>query len=106
MASVGQFGLRKAAAMPSYSTKTPLRFALIAAGLWLSVASAIAQNALDIALTLNPAQVAEITRLIDLQPISTAPPAAFWNLQATIDKALQANPDALRAVLSLRSATR
>jgi hypothetical protein len=89
--------------MPRYQ-KTPLRFGLLLAIAWLaSTAAALAQ---DVTLTLSPAQVAEIARLIDFQPISKAPPAAFFDLQATIDKTLQANPDALRAVLQIRSAKR
>jgi hypothetical protein len=80
---------------------------LLAAAFWLTaIASAFAQDATDITLKLRPAQVAEIGRLIDLQPIGKAPPAAFWDVQATIDKALQANPAAMRAVLSARSAQR
>lgn len=59
-----------------------------------------------VSLTLSPAQVAEMVRLIDLQPISQAPPPAFWDLQTTIGKALQANPDAARAFLLARSAAR
>jgi hypothetical protein len=81
---------------------TPLRFYL-AALLWLSAAPAFGQ---DILLKLSPAQVAEITRLIDLQPIDKTPPAEFWDVQVAIDKALQADPDALRAVLLARSAMR
>jgi hypothetical protein len=86
------------------STKIP-RFRLAAAGLWL-FATAAPAFAQDVTFTLNPAQVAEITRLIDQQPIGQTPPPAFWEVQAAIDKALQANPEALRAVLSARRAAR
>jgi hypothetical protein len=89
-------------------TKTPLRIYFLAIAVWLSAASAAFAQVPppDITLKLSPAQVAEIGRLIDLQPISISPPAAYWDLQATIDKALQANPAAMRAVLSARSAQR
>jgi hypothetical protein len=91
----------------SYSTNAPLRFGLLAAALWLTAtAPAFAQDAPDITLKLSPAQVAEIGRLIDLQPISISPPAAYWDLQTRLSQAVNANPAALRAVLSARSAQR
>jgi hypothetical protein len=41
--------------------------------IWLAaISSAFAQDAPDITLKLSPAQVAEIMRLVDLQPISDA----------------------------------
>jgi hypothetical protein len=92
--------------MPSHSTKSPLRI-LLATALWLTaMASAFAQDAPDITVTLSPVQVAEIERLIDQQPISQAPPAAYWDLQTGISRQLEADPAALRAVLSARSAVR
>jgi hypothetical protein len=89
-------------------TKTPLRFCFLAIGIWLSaIASpAFAQDVPDITLHLSPAQVAAILRLVDLQPLGVAPPAAHWDLQITIRETLRANPDALRAVLSAGSARR
>jgi hypothetical protein len=92
--------------MSRRSTRTPLRFYLLGVALWLSPGSAIAQDAPDITLRLSPAQVAEIIRLIDMQPISQSPPPAFWDLQVTISNALSSNPEALRAVTSARSPAR
>jgi hypothetical protein len=94
-------------AISRHSTKTPLRFCF-AVAMWLAAtAAAFAQTrGPTIALALNPAEVAEMLRLIDLQPVGRRPPAAFLDLQLTIDKALRANPDAQRAVLSLRGAVR
>jgi hypothetical protein len=80
-----------------------IRFYLFAAAVCFSAAPAFGQ---DVTLKLSAAQVAEITRLIDLQPQNATPPAAYWDLQTSIDKALQANPAALRAVLSIRGARR
>jgi hypothetical protein len=99
--------------MLSHSTRTPLRFGLLAACLWLGTAPAFAQEAQpDITLKLSPAEVAEIARLIDLQPWQPCspalgcptPPPAFWDLQTTISRALEADPAASRAVLAARSA--
>jgi hypothetical protein len=88
-------------------TKTSLRFRLFAAGLWLlTTGAAFAQEALEITVRLTPAEVAEIARLIDLQPISISPPPAYWDLQTGIARQLEADPAALRAVLSARSAAR
>jgi hypothetical protein len=89
-------------------TKTPLRFVLIGAGLWLaSAAASFAQEAPpDITLKLTLAQAVEILRLVDLQPVSISPPAAYWDLQINLKQTLEANPAALRAVLSARSAQR
>jgi hypothetical protein len=83
-----------------------IRFYLFAAALWLSAVPSSAQDAAGVTLKLSVAEVAEITRLIDLQPQNVTPPAAYWDLQTKIDKSLQANPDALRTVLSIRSARR
>jgi hypothetical protein len=92
---------------------TPLRFAIFVAGLWLS--PAFAQDAQpDITLHLSPAEVAEIARLVDLQPWQPCspelgcptPPAAFWDLQTTISRVLEADPAALRAVLAAGSAAK
>jgi hypothetical protein len=90
------------------STTTPLRFRLLtAAVLWLATtAAALAQDDITIALKLSAEQVAEIVRLADLQPINKSQPDAFWQLQIKIAEALQANPDAMRAVLQARSAKR
>jgi hypothetical protein len=50
-------------------SKSPLRFGLLAAACWLATLNAtFAQDAAGITLKLSPAD-AEITRLIDLQPI-------------------------------------
>jgi len=88
------------------STKSPLRI-VFASALWLtSIASAFAQVAPDITLELSPAQVAEIMRLVDLQPIGKAPPPAFWDLQRKIQETLRVNPKALRAVQAAWSAER
>jgi hypothetical protein len=81
----------------------PLRFYLLATALWLSAAPAFGQDA---TLKLSVAEVVEITRLVDLQPIGKSPPAAYWDLQIKLQKALEANPDAMRAVLSARNAVR
>lgn len=106
--AVGQIGLipEGAAYVVSLEKKISLRFCLFAAGLWLSAASAFAQDARDITLKLNPAQVAEIARLIDLQPMSIAPPAAYWDLQTKILDTGVADPKALKAVLAAGSAAR
>jgi hypothetical protein len=69
-------------------------------------APAFAQDAPDITLTLSPAQVAEIWRLVDLQPCCQVVPPAFFDLQAKLGDALDANPAALRAFLAARSAAR
>jgi hypothetical protein len=88
----------------SHHSKTPLGFGF-AAALWLAaIASAFAQDAPDITLKLSPAEVAEITRLIDLQPISISPPVAYWDLQTKLSQTLEVNPAALFAVISARSA--
>jgi hypothetical protein len=90
-------------------TKHPSRIHLLAVGLLLWAAPALGQRAADIALKLNPAEVAEIARLVDLAAPNTfvsPPPQAYWDLQTTVSKALQANPDAMRAVLSERRASR
>jgi hypothetical protein len=94
-------------ARSAFYSKTPLRF--YSAVLWLSAAPAFAQDAPRITLNLSPAEVAEITRLIDLQPCSQergcpTPPAAFWDLQTTISRALEADPTALQAVRAAGSA--
>jgi hypothetical protein len=90
----------------SHHSKTRLGFGF-AAALWLAaIASAFAQDAPDITLKLSPAEVAEITRLIDLQPISISPPVAYWDLQTKLSQTLEVNPAALRAVISARSAQR
>ena len=94
--------------MSSHSTKTPIRLRfLLTAAFWLTaIASAFAQDATDITVKLSPAQVAEIGRLIDLQPISKAPSAAYWDLQTKLVQALEAEPAAKRAVLSAMRAQR
>jgi hypothetical protein len=57
------------------SPKTQLRLGSLATALWLAaISSAFAQDAPDITLKFSPAQVAEIGRLIDLQPMSKDPP--------------------------------
>ena len=59
--------------MLARSTKSPLRIGLLATAIWLAaISSAFAQDAPDITLKLSPAQVAEIMRLVDLQPINDA----------------------------------
>jgi hypothetical protein len=81
-----------------------IRAAAIAATLTtLSPPIAAAQ---DIAVTLSPALIAEISRLVDLQPLDKSAPPTFWELQTKLNEALQANPDAFRAVLQERSARR
>jgi hypothetical protein len=87
---------------------TPLRFHLLAAAFWLTaMASAFAQEAPEITVRLTPAEVAEIARLVDLQPISISPPAAYWDLQTKLGAALDAaGPEAGLAFLAARSATR
>jgi hypothetical protein len=81
-----------------------LKFYFLAAAVWLSGAPAIGQDANNVTLKLSVAEVAEIARLVDLQPIGVTPPIAYWDLQVTIAKALQANSKAQRAVLDQRSA--
>lgn len=83
------------------------RFSLTSASIVAALAAtpAAAQTP-SVALPLTPAQVAEVLRLIDLQPIDKAPPAAFWELQISIDDAVRANPDAWRSVVAARSAAR
>lgn len=83
------------------------RFSLATAAIVAALAAtpATAQTP-SVVLPLTPALVAEIARLIDLQPIDKTAPAAFWELQTTIDEALRANPDAFRAVATARSAAR
>jgi hypothetical protein len=93
---------QKARAMSHRSN--PLRLYLLAAVVWLSAAPAFGQDANSVTLKLSAAQVAEIARLIDLQPIGVTPPTAYWDLQTKLDAALRANPDALRAVLHARGA--
>jgi hypothetical protein len=57
------------------SPKTQLRLGLLATALWLAaISSAFAQDAPDITLKFSPVQIAEIGRLIDLQPMSKDPP--------------------------------
>jgi hypothetical protein len=92
--------------MSCCSTK---RFHLLGAGLLLWAAPALGQRAPEITVKLSPAEVAEILRLVDVEAPNTfvsSPPQAFWDLQRTVAKAVQADPDALRAVLSLRRASR
>jgi hypothetical protein len=86
------------------STKT----LLFAVGLLLSAAPALGQGAPDITLKLSPAEVAEIVRLADLTApnIVSPPPQAYWDLQAKLSEAVQADPDASRAVLSAMRASR
>jgi hypothetical protein len=97
--------------------RKPVRFfcawlrllAVPAVGLLLCAAPAFGQRAPEITVKLSPAEVAEIFRLVDVEAPNTfisSPPQAFWDLQRTVAKAVQANPDALRAVLSARSAAR
>jgi hypothetical protein len=95
-----RFLIPEGAVMPS--TKTPLRFYLLAAALWLSAAPAFGQDAPDVTLQLSPAQAREIMRLVDLQPMTPAPPPAFWELQVKLGAALEANPDAKAAFGSAR----
>jgi len=90
----------------SGSATTSLRFRFFAAGLWLFT-TAVPALAQDITLTLSPAQVAEIIRLVDLQPLGHAPPAEFWQLQDKIGVALaRSSVEVRRAVVSARSAGR
>jgi hypothetical protein len=86
------------------SLRSTSRLCLLAVAVWLSGVPAFAQDT-SVTLKLSAAEVAEIARLID-QPQGPQPPQAYWDLQTTIDKALQANPAAARAVLSLRRAGR
>lgn len=90
------------------SFRSPPGSICLAAALWLAaVASAFAQDAPAITLRLSPAQAAEIMRLVDLQPISAAPPAAYWDLQTQLGAALTAaGPEATRAFLAAGSAKR
>lgn len=80
-----------------------MKLALRLATFWLATtAAAFAQDAQpDITVKLTPAEVAEIARLVDLAAPSTfvsRPPSAYWDLQITISRALEADPAALRAV--------
>ncbi|SHH38012.1 hypothetical protein [Bradyrhizobium erythrophlei] len=88
-------------------TKASLCFYFLAIAVWLSATSAFAQEAApDITLKLSPAEVAEITRLVDLAAPSTfiaPPPLAYWDLQTKISDTLEANPDAARAVAVARA---
>jgi hypothetical protein len=100
---------QKARAMSYRKASLRFRFGLFAAVLWLSAAPAFAQDALHITLKLSPALVEEIERLIDLDLCSQergspTPQAAFWDLQTTISKALEADPTALQAVHAVRGA--
>jgi hypothetical protein len=97
----------------SHRSTTSTRFLLLA--LWLCcTASAFAQDAAPkITLQLAPAEFAQIWRLIDLNAAAdirsgdlTKNPPAVIDLQISLERALQANPEASRAVLSLRSAAR
>jgi hypothetical protein len=88
------------------STKTPLRFVSIAAGICLLAAPAFAQDAPEITLRLSPAQVAEIIRLGDLEPLAVSRPDAFWELQSQIADALAKDPAAMSAFLEARRAAR
>jgi hypothetical protein len=61
----------------------------------LAATPAAAQN---INLTLKPEELVAIVRSMDRQPISEPPPAGFWDAQAKVLQALQANPEAWREV--------
>jgi hypothetical protein len=85
------------------------RFCLPLVGLLLWAAPAIGQGASEITVKLSLAEVSELQRLIDLEAprtfVSQMPPA-YWDLQIAIGRALEADPDAMRAVLSARGASR
>jgi hypothetical protein len=87
-------------------SKTRPRLVFLAVAVWLSAAPAFGQDAAHVTVKLSVTEIAEILRLIDLQASSLKNPDAYFYLQLAIDKALQANPDAARAVLSIRSAHR
>lgn len=81
-----------------------IQAAYVAAFLAAFAPAALADE--TITLRLDPAKLAETIRLIDLQPMEKAPPKAFWDLQNQISAALEANSDALRAVVAARGAAR
>lgn len=65
---------------------------------WLSAtASAFAADPL-MTMTLTPQEMAAVIKSMDRQPISETPPAGFWNVQAKITGALDANPAGRAAV--------
>jgi hypothetical protein len=81
------------------SIKASLRIAI--AALCICAAPAIAQDATGVTLKLNIAEAAEIVRLVNMQPSSQSPPPAYWDLQVDLNKALLADPKAMRAFQSL-----
>jgi hypothetical protein len=75
---------------------------LTVAALCICTTPAVAQDATSITVKLSVAEVTEIERLINMQPpFPQAQPPAFWDLQTDIKRALEANPEAKRAFLSL-----
>jgi hypothetical protein len=70
----------------SYSTKTPLRFGLLAAALWLTAtASAFAQEAPpSITLRLGPSDIEVLSKAVDALPLSETA-ATIIKIQAQID---------------------
>lgn len=61
---------------------------------------------LTIPLPITPEMAIEIMRLVDLQPATQAAPPAFFDLQAALGKAIDANPDFAKATVAARSAVR
>jgi hypothetical protein len=72
----------------------------------MCTAPAIAQDAPSVTLKLSAVEVSEIERLINLQPILQSTPPAYWDLQINTNRALEATPEAMRALLSAGSAVR
>jgi len=93
--------------MSHRSIKASFRILALAAGL-LPAVGARAQEQL-VMLKLTPAQIAEISRLVDQEAsrtFITSPSPAYWTLQLQIQEALAADPAASRAVLLAIEAAR
>jgi hypothetical protein len=58
-----------------------------------------AQGAEEITLRLTSSEVAAIVQAMGRQPMSKAPPVAFWLVQAKINAALEADPAQASATL-------
>ncbi|MBB4378223.1 hypothetical protein [Bradyrhizobium sp. SBR1B] len=61
-------------------------------------APAFAQDNASMNLALTPAEAVALQRSLDRQPLSQKPAPGFWSLQIKLRQAVEANPEARRAV--------
>lgn len=85
--------------MSNCSAKSSLRFYFLSAAVWLSAAPAFGQDAASVTLHLSPVQAAAVLDAMDAraQLPTLATSDAFWQVQAKLKEALDADPKGRRA---------